>query len=66
MAEFKKAGISATFWAVAIFFGVLVLIGIIAWLRRTQRTAPTNPATPKVTYVLPAPHMAKCVLRFRV
>ncbi len=54
MAEFKKAGMSATFWAVAVFFGVLVIIGIIAWLRRTQHNLPTNPATPKVTMVLPA------------
>ncbi len=62
MAGFKRAGISATFWAVAIFFGVLVLIGIIAWLRRTQHNAPTNPASPKVTHMLPAPHVPKSTL----
>ncbi len=53
MAEFKRAGYSATFWAVAVFFGVLVIIGIITWLRRTQHNVPTNPATPKVTYAIP-------------
>ncbi len=50
VATFRKAGISATFWAVALFLGVLVIIGIIAWLRRTQHEQPTNPAAPKVSY----------------
>ncbi len=52
MAEFKRAGMTATMWAVLIFFGVLVLVGILAWLRRTQHNVPTSP--PRTSFSQPA------------
>ncbi len=46
MTEFKRAGLGATMWAVLILFGVLVIVGLIAWIRRTPHNVPTSPATP--------------------
>ena len=43
-----------TFWAVAVFFGVLVIVGIVVWLRRTEHEQPTRPRTPSVGCVQPA------------
>ncbi len=55
MASFKSAGQSATMWVVLIFFGVLVIIGILAWLRRTQHLEPTNPGNPRPTSMRQVP-----------
>ncbi len=56
MADFKKAGISATFWVLALFFGIVVLFGILAWLRLAVHEQPTNPATPTGSYLRAAPY----------
>ncbi len=62
MAGFKSAGQGATMWAVLIFLGVLVIIGIIAWIRRTQHPLPTSPANSKPTSVLQVP-IPNCPIR---
>ncbi len=49
MARFKSAGQGATLWVVLIFFGVLVIVGILAWLGRTPHPQPTNPENPRPT-----------------
>ncbi len=55
MAEFKTAGQGPTMWAVLIFFGLLVIVGILLWLRKTEHSQPTAPTNPRPTSMRTAP-----------
>ncbi len=42
----RKEGIGAVFWVTFILFGLLVLIGLFAWMIRKQKPIPNSPERP--------------------